>query len=61
MNTFWEWLRLQNLLGETYVAFDPKQYDELFDAIDRGITSQGRVFAKTRAFADLALKISGLA
>ena len=34
---------------------------ELFDAIDRGITSQGRVFAKTRAFADLALKISGLA
>jgi len=34
---------------------------EVFDAIDRGITSQGRVFAKTRAFAELALRIKGLA
>jgi len=39
------------------LALDP----ELFDAIDRNMRSQGRVFAKTRAFADLALKISGLA
>ena len=32
MNTFLEWARLQNLLAETYVTFDPKQYDAIFDA-----------------------------
>ena len=32
MRTFWEWLRLQNLFAETYFTFDPRQYDDLFDA-----------------------------
>ncbi len=31
MQTFWEWLRLQNLFAETYVTFDPRQYDDLFN------------------------------
>ncbi len=30
MQTFWEWLG-QLRLAETYVTFDPKQYDQLFD------------------------------
>ena len=30
MQTFWEWLA-QLRLAETYVTFDPKQYDQLFD------------------------------
>jgi hypothetical protein len=31
METFWEWLRLRNLLESAYYTFNAKQYDQLFN------------------------------
>ena len=31
METFWDWLKLRNLLEAAWYSYDPRQYDQLFD------------------------------
>jgi len=53
MNTFLEWARLCNLLQETYITFDPKRYDELFDQELEKLTTRVKDPARLRALEEM--------
>jgi hypothetical protein len=40
MRTFWQWLARFKVLGETYITFDPAQYNALFDEELRKVISR---------------------
>jgi len=53
MNTFWEWLKLQAAVNETYVTFDPKQYDAIFDAELEKLITKVRDPARLRSLQEM--------